>query len=105
MRRGAGRRGRVGGNETAPMNKAFLAETLGWPFFDDAHRRFAAELVRWADATLPTLDHDDVDAACRARVRALGEAGFLRGVVPAEYGGPHGAPGVRPPCPAAEILA
>ena len=95
----------MGGNETAPMNKAFLAETLGWPFFDDAHRRFAAELVRWADATLPTLAHDDVDAACRARVRALGEAGFLRAVVPAEYGGLHVALDVRTLCLAREILA
>ena len=40
-------------------------------------------LARWADATLPSLPHDDVDAACRARVKALGEAGFLKAVVPA----------------------
>jgi hypothetical protein len=35
----------------------------------------------------PRSPHTDVDAACRARVRALGEAGFLRAVVPAAYGG------------------
>jgi len=25
------------------------AGTLDWPFFDDAHRRFAADLAAWAD--------------------------------------------------------
>ena len=64
-----------------------LGETLSWPFFDDGHRRFAETLSRWADATLPSLPHDDVDAACRARVKALGEAGFLKAAVPAEFGG------------------
>ncbi len=64
-----------------------LAETLAWPFFGDEHRRFAAALSAWADATLASLPHDDVDAACRAYVKALGEGGFLKAVVPAEHGG------------------
>ena len=51
-----------------------LADTLTWPFFEDHHRRFADALAHWADATLPKLPHDDVDAACRARVKSLGEA-------------------------------
>ncbi len=59
-----------------------LDDTLALPFFDDGHRRFAEELSRWADAKLPSLPHDDVDAACRARVKALGEAGLLKAVVP-----------------------
>ena len=66
-----------------------LDETLSWPFFDDGHRRFAQALARWADATPPALPHDDVDAACRARVKALADAGFLKAVVPAEHGGLH----------------
>jgi acyl-CoA dehydrogenase len=82
-----------------------IDETLNWPFFDDGHRRFAADLMRWADATLPSLTHDDVDAACRARVRALGEAGFLKAAVPAEHGGLHHALDVRTLCLAREILA
>ena len=82
-----------------------LDETLSWPFFDDGHRRFAESLSRWADATLPTLPHDDVDAACRARVKALGEAGFLKAVVPAEHGGLHAKLDVRTMCLAREILA
>jgi acyl-CoA dehydrogenase len=82
-----------------------LDETLSWPFFDDGHRRFAEALSRWADATLPTLPHDDVDAACRARVKALGEAGFLKAVVAAEHGGLHPKLDVRTLCLAREILA
>jgi acyl-CoA dehydrogenase len=82
-----------------------LDETLTWPFFDEAHRGFAAALTRWADATLPGLPHEDVDAACRARVKALGDAGFLKAVVPAEYGGLHRGLDVRTLCLAREILA
>jgi acyl-CoA dehydrogenase len=81
-----------------------LAETLRWPFFDDGHRRFARELSDWAAATLPSLPHDDVDDACRARVKALGEAGFLAPTVPREFGGLHRALDVRTLCLAREIL-
>jgi acyl-CoA dehydrogenase len=87
------------------MSEAMLADTLAWPFFEEKHRRFARELARWADATLPRLPHDDVDAACRARVAALGAAGFLKAVVPAEFGGLHAALDVRTLCLAREILA
>jgi acyl-CoA dehydrogenase len=82
-----------------------LSDTLSWPFFDEGHRGFAAGLTRWADATLASLPHDDVDAACRARVRALGDAGFLRAVVAAEHGGLHSRLDVRTLCLAREILA
>jgi acyl-CoA dehydrogenase len=82
-----------------------LDETLSWPFFDDGHRRFAEALTRWADATLPALPHDDVDAACRVRVKALGEGGFLKTVVPAEHGGLYDKLDVRTLCLAREILA
>jgi acyl-CoA dehydrogenase len=82
-----------------------LDETLSWPFFDDGHRRFAESLSRWADATLPALPHDDVDAACRSRVKALGEAGFLKAVVPPEHGGLFPRLDVRTLCLAREILA
>src|SRR5579871_4922428 len=82
-----------------------LADTLAWPLFDAAHRSFARALGDWANASLAALPHDDVDAACRARVRALGEAGFLRAVVPAEHGGLHARLDVRTLCVAREILA
>src|SRR5262245_48165938 len=82
-----------------------LEETLSWPFFDDGHRRFAETLTRFADGVLGSLPHDDIDAACRARVKALGEAGFLKAVVPAEHGGLHQRLDVRTLCLAREILA
>jgi acyl-CoA dehydrogenase len=82
-----------------------LDETLTWPFFDSGHRRFAEMLAGWADATLPALPHDDVDAACRARVKALGQAGFLKAVVPGEHGGLHPKLDLRTLCLAREILA
>lgn len=82
-----------------------LADTLAWPFFEDHHRGFAAALAGWADAALPALPHDDIEAACRARVRALGEAGFLKAVVPAAQGGLHPQLDVRTLCLAREILA
>ena len=82
-----------------------LDDTLALPFFDDGHRRFAEEISRWADAKLHSLPHDDVDAACRARVRALGEAGFLKAVVPSSHGGLHPVLDVRTLCIAREVLA
>jgi len=81
-----------------------LNDTLALPFFNDGHRRFADELSRWAGAKLHSLPHDDVDAACRARVKALGEAGFLRAAVPSSHGGLHPALDVRTLCIAREIL-
>jgi len=46
-----------------------------------------------------------VDAACRARVAALGKAGFLKACVPAEFGGLHPKLDVRTLCIARETLA
>lgn len=63
---------------------------LDWPFFDDGHRDLANRLDDWASRTLPAIcdgAHDDVDAICRTLVRKLGEAGWLRYAVPAEFGG------------------
>lgn len=51
---------------------------LNWPFFEDRHHGFAAELDTWAEDTLASVDHGDVDAACRKLVATMGEAGWLR---------------------------
>lgn len=55
-----------------------MADTsfLTWPFFEDRHRALAAQLDDWCKAHLP-VDHHDVDDACRALVRMLGEGNFL----------------------------
>ncbi len=74
-----------------------------WPFFGDEHRRFAAELERWADESLGNIDHGDVDAACRALVADLGASGWLRHAAVDPGGGD--ALDVRTLCLAREILA
>jgi len=50
---------------------------LGWPFFETRHRAWAEKLDAWCARNLP-VDHHDVDAACRALVRTLGEDGWLK---------------------------
>ena len=60
---------------------------LDLPFFDEDHRAFAAALERWLDAAVVFDDERDADASCRAWVRALGDAGWLRACVPGIYGG------------------
>ena len=50
---------------------------LDWPFFEDRHRAMANDLDTWAETALGEIDHSDTDAACRALVKALGDAGFL----------------------------
>lgn len=50
---------------------------LDWPFFDDRHRALAAQVDDWANAALAHVDHSDADAACRALVAAMGDAGIL----------------------------
>ncbi len=66
---------------------------LAWPFFDAAHRRLAADVGRWAAATLHHEDdasRDANDARCKALVATLGAAGWTRYAVPAAYGGAGG---------------
>jgi acyl-CoA dehydrogenase len=86
-----------------------LSATLQLPFFTDAHREHAARLAAWASDALHALPHETastegLDAACRARVAALGEAGFLRACVPAAYGGLADSLDVRTLCLSREIL-
>jgi len=79
---------------------------LEWPFFGEFHRRFTADLAEWADrAVVSHIDHTDVDCSCRALVRALGEAGWLKAVAPAAYGGLSEKLDVRTLCCAREVLA
>ena len=53
-----------------------MTDWLGWPFFEPKHRELADRLDRWCDG-LAAEHPEDVDAACRALVGALGKAGFL----------------------------
>ena len=60
-------------------------EHLDLPFFGDAHRTLAHDLVAWAGAQ--QVDESDDRRACRDWVRRLGAAGWLRYCVPAAHGG------------------
>ena len=85
-----------------------MSDHLDWPFFDDAHRALARELRAWAAAAIPaeaTDPHADVDAACRALVRQLGEHDWLRYCVPASHGGAFETLDVRALCLCRETLA
>lgn len=58
---------------------------LSLPFFDEVHRTLAKELVAWLAAQ--QIDERDDRVACRAWVKALGDAGFLCWCVPQAQGG------------------
>ncbi|MEP5762157.1 MAG: acyl-CoA dehydrogenase family protein [Litoreibacter sp.] len=71
---------------------------LSWPFFEDAHRDWAAKVEEVAAGL--SVDHSDTDTACRALVTALGEAGVL-----APTASHDGKLEVRKLCLSREILA
>lgn len=60
-----------------------MADTryLDWPFFEDRHRQLARELDAWATANVSQAHSRDVDAECKALVRALGQGGWLKHAV------------------------
>ena len=60
-------------------------DRLALPFFDAAHRSLGSALAAWVPQQ--QIDEQDDRAACRAWVRALGDAGWLRYCVPAAFGG------------------
>ena len=63
---------------------------LDWPFFDDAHRKVAAELDEWIgrnrDIVGAHVDNEQADTHCRKLVKLLGQGGWLRHAVPAPFG-------------------
>jgi acyl-CoA dehydrogenase len=76
------------------------------PFFGATHRELAVALDAYAARETASGGHGgDVDATCRAWVRSLGDAGFLRHCVPAAYGGASAALESRALCVAREVLA
>jgi len=76
---------------------------LDWPFFDDRHRAFAADLEAWADRTEAVSLHGDhdLDGDCRAILKALAEGGWLHNAVPDA----NGRLDVRTLCLTRETLA
>ncbi len=81
-------------------------EHLRWPFFEDRHRAFAAELDAWAASEVRDAHGVDVDALCRRLVRQLGDAGWLRPTVAGTaHGGAADVIDTRMLCLARETLA
>lgn len=78
---------------------------LELPLFDEEHRAFATALQRWLDEAIVDEGDDDPASICRAWVRALAEAGWLRACVPTLYGGLRSELDLRTLCLARERLA
>jgi acyl-CoA dehydrogenase len=83
---------------------------LDWPFLDGRHRELAQALDAWAVQHvlqhIPQQHAHDVDAACRALVRQLGEAGWLQYAIGGTaYGGASEAIDTRAVCLIRETLA
>ena len=51
---------------------------LSWPFFEARHRELADQLQHWCADNLTGRFAEDLDSECRALVRELGAAGFLK---------------------------
>jgi acyl-CoA dehydrogenase len=54
---------------------------LNWPFLEPRHAELERALDAWATGHVAQEHGHDVDATCRALVRALGDAGWLRHAV------------------------
>lgn len=81
-------------------------EHLDWPFLGQEHRELARVLDAFiADGGLGAIDHHDADASCKALVRKLGAAGFLRHCVPRAHGGASDEIDSRALCVIRETLA
>lgn len=84
---------------------------LAWPFFEPRHAALERELDAWAAQKVREVHSEGhgaeaADSACRALVRALGDAGWLRHAVGGTaYGGAGEAIDTRAICLIRETLA
>lgn len=80
---------------------------LLWPFFDDVHRTMAGDLATWSAREMARYagEESNVDAACRAIVKQLGESDWLRYCIPSSHGGAFAQLDVRALCLVREGLA
>jgi len=61
---------------------------LDWPFFNPQHAQLARDLDQWASDHISQTHSHDVDAECKALVKSLGRAGWLKYAI---AGSAHGA--------------
>ncbi|MBC7604225.1 MAG: acyl-CoA dehydrogenase family protein, partial [Ramlibacter sp.] len=59
---------------------------LDWPFFETRHAELARNLDAWAAEHIPHDHGRNVDDECRALVKSLGAAGWLKHAVGGEFG-------------------
>ena len=79
---------------------------LKWPFLEPRHRELAQTLDAWAAQNIDQQHGHDVDAACRALVRQLGDAGWLKYAIGGTaYGAASEAIDTRAVCLIRETLA
>ena len=79
---------------------------LNWPFFEPHHGDLARTLDAWAAEHISQEHGHDVDAECKALVRTLGAAGWLKYAVGGTaYGGADDAIDTRSICLIRETLA
>ena len=79
---------------------------LEWPFLEERHRTLERELDAWAAEHVADHHGTDVDASCRALVRALGQGGWLRHAVAGQvHGGASDVLDTRALCIIRETLA
>ncbi len=77
-----------------------------WPFFEPRHRTIARALEAWCVEHVGHGDERDVDAACRALVKLLGNAGWLHYAIGGTtYGGVTDVIDTRAICLIRETLA
>ena len=66
----------------------FNPDSLLLPFFEDSHRQLHDDLHKWSAQRFTNRVHQgNVDQACVDLTRTLGQAGWLKYCVPAQYGG------------------
>ena len=79
---------------------------LDWPFFEPHHAELARTLDEWASEHITQSHGTDVDAECRALVKALGAGGWLHHAVGGTaHGGAQEAIDTRAICLIRETLA
>jgi alkylation response protein AidB-like acyl-CoA dehydrogenase len=79
---------------------------LDWPFFTHHHGDLARTLDTWATQHVSQTHSHDVDAECKALVRKLGAAGWLRYAIAGKaYGGGEDTIDTRSLCLIRETLA
>jgi len=91
-----------------PSAPTSWSQVLDWPFFDDKHRQLKRDLHAWSTAHIQHAHTDDalVDAACKALVHAIGQAGWFRHAIAGQsYGGSADVIDTRSICLLREELA